>query len=85
MAVAEAMLAGCIPVVTKAGALPEVVGDTGIYINSVNLKELADAIQQALNLINEIRQAVRMRILNNFSLNRRRKALHDIVGKLLEK
>ena len=32
MSLAEAMLAGAVPVVTAAGALPEVVGDTGVVI-----------------------------------------------------
>jgi len=30
MALAEAMCCECVPVVTKKGALPEVVGDTGL-------------------------------------------------------
>ena len=34
VSVAEAMLAGAIPVVTPAGALPEVVGDTGVVVAS---------------------------------------------------
>ena len=33
MSVAEAMLAGCIPVTTRAGALPEVVGDAGVLVD----------------------------------------------------
>src|ERR671933_384909 len=32
LALAEAMLAGCIPVVTSVGALPEVVGDAGVQV-----------------------------------------------------
>ena len=45
MAVAEAMLAGCIPVVTPVGALPEVVGDTGVVVGADGL---AAAIRTAL-------------------------------------
>ena len=33
LSVAEGMLAGCIPVTTRAGALPEVVGDVGIQVD----------------------------------------------------
>ena len=32
MAAAEAMLCECVPVVTRKGALPEVVGETGFYV-----------------------------------------------------
>ena len=31
---AVAMLAGCIPVTTRAGSLPEVAGDCGIYVDT---------------------------------------------------
>ena len=45
LSVAEAMLAGCIPVVTRTGSLPEVVGDCGIYISSDDPVKIAYAIQ----------------------------------------
>ena len=40
LSVAEAMLAGCIPVVTEAGSLPEVVGNCGLYCKETFLKVL---------------------------------------------
>ncbi|GAB4527441.1 MAG: hypothetical protein Kow0063_02700 [Anaerolineae bacterium] len=83
MAVAEAMLAGCIPVVTRAGALPEVVGDTGIYINSDDPKEIAFGVEQALKSGRQARQKARERILIQFPLERRRQGLHKIVEELL--
>ncbi len=48
MSLAEAMLAGAVPVVTAAGALPEVVGDTGIVIPDQSARSLATAIAEAL-------------------------------------
>src|SRR5205823_8232695 len=48
LAVAEAMLAGCVPVVTAAGALPEVVGDAGVQVPSDQPADVADGIRRAL-------------------------------------
>ena len=48
MSVAEAMLAGCVPVVTLAGALPEVVGDSGVLVDTPAPSAIAAAIEKAL-------------------------------------
>ena len=42
MSVAEAMLAGCIPVTTRAGALPEVVGEAGVLVDDADPASLGD-------------------------------------------
>jgi glycosyltransferase involved in cell wall biosynthesis len=68
MAVAEAMLAGCIPVVTAAGALPEVVGDAGVVVGADGL---AAAIRRALASGEGARAAARERVLERFTLERR--------------
>lgn len=83
MSVAEAMLAGCVPVVTKAGALPEVVGDAGIVIDDDSPKAIATGIIQALSLGTEAAQKARFQILSHFSLERRRQALGQLVESLL--
>lgn len=77
LSVAEAMLAGSIPIVTRLGSLPEVVGECGIYCASPEPLEVAKAIEMALNSSVSIRHQARERILNNFSLEKR--------GKLLER
>jgi glycosyltransferase involved in cell wall biosynthesis len=48
VALLEAMSCGCIPVVTKNGALPEVVGNVGFYTEFGDVKKTADAISKAL-------------------------------------
>lgn len=83
LSVAEAMLFGCVPVVTRAGALPEVVGDAGIYVNSQEPEVLADAVRHALSLDDEWRRVARDRILREFPLDRRRRGLFDVVDSLL--
>ncbi len=83
MSLAEAMSAGCIPVVTSAGSLPEVVGNTGIYAQSNAPTDIADAVRQALDWDGVERQQARHRILTEFPMERRRQALHTVVERLL--
>lgn len=85
MSVAEAMLAGCIPVVTKAGALPEVVGDEGIYVDSAEAISIARAIEITNKSSNEQRDQARQRILNLFTLEKRRQSLEQLVLKTMKR
>lgn len=48
VAVAEAMLNRCVPVVTRVGALPEVVGGTGVTIERPDPAAVAAAVREAL-------------------------------------
>jgi len=82
MALAEAMQCGCIPVVTRRGALPEVVGDTGRYVPYGDPDATAQAIREALNAPTAASRAARRRITNHFSLATRRHALIDAVRAL---
>ena len=50
LAVAEAMLAGCVPVVMNVTAMPEVVGDAGVLIESQEPEEVAGGVRRALEL-----------------------------------
>ncbi len=79
LSVAEAMLAGCIPVVTRAGSLPEIVGDCG-YICETNLAdEIARKIEYALSSSWENRIHTRDRILNGFPVHKRKLALMQLL------
>ncbi len=82
MAVAEAMLCECVPVVTAHGALPEVVGNTGIVVANQDPEGLAAAIRGALRAPEEGGKA-RRRILRNFPLSRRKDELARLLARLL--
>jgi glycosyltransferase involved in cell wall biosynthesis len=75
LAVAEAMLAGCVPVVTAAGALPEVVGDAGVLLEGNDPQVVAEGVQQALKLGSGARALARERVLSEFPVGKRRDAL----------
>ncbi len=84
VSVAEAMLAGCVPVVTRAGALPEVVGDIGVQIDvPAEPATLATAVGAALERAPEAGAAARERVLRKFSVDARAAALHDLVERAL--
>ena len=79
MAVAEAMLAGCVPVVTKAGALPEVVGDAGVQVDAPTAEAVAAGVREALARDDDARLRARERVLEHFPLERRERALQAVV------
>lgn len=83
VALAQAMVAGCVPVVTRAGALPEVVGEAGIYAASADPADLAAAIRRALAAGPELRVAARSRVAVCFSLPRRAGGLAAVVDAAL--
>ena len=83
LSVAEAMLAGCVPVVTRAGALPEVAGDSGLFVDSPEPQGLARAIEKALAYSDEARASIRQRILDRFPLEKRGQLLEQLIRPLL--
>ncbi|MBI4329422.1 MAG: glycosyltransferase family 4 protein [Chloroflexi bacterium] len=79
-ALAEAMLCECVPVVSRAGSLPEVVGECGIYAEQT-ADSLAAAIQEALRHP-ELGHAARRRILKEFPFEARRDRVLELVRKV---
>jgi glycosyltransferase involved in cell wall biosynthesis len=80
VALAEAMACECVPVVTDRGALPEVVGDTGIYVPYGDEKATANGIKNALK--SDKGALARERIENRFSLQERERALIEAMESL---
>lgn len=81
LAVAEAMLSECVPVVTRAGALPELVGDIGVYVDSATAADVGQGVRQALSLTPSTGQNARQRIAGSFPLERRREGLWTVIEK----
>ena len=79
---AEAMLCCNVPVVTKAGAVQEVVGDTGIYVPFRDPQATAAAIETAFGLENG--GAARRRIIDLFPLEKRERELVAVFHEILE-
>jgi glycosyltransferase involved in cell wall biosynthesis len=80
VSLAEAMACECVPVVTDKGAIPEVVGGTGIYVAYGDPAATADGIEQALE--SDKGSAARQRIKNMFTIDERQKALLKVMHEL---
>ncbi len=83
VALAEAMAAGCVPVVAPVTAMPEVVGDTGFYAAVGDAEGFAEAIKRALDDDGRLSSAARERIVANFTSEHRARVLTEEVGRLL--
>jgi glycosyltransferase involved in cell wall biosynthesis len=84
LAVAEAMLAGCVPVVMNVTAMPEVVGDAGVLIDSQEPDQVADGVRRALELGPDAARRARERILTAFPMERRREGILQVVQDALD-
>jgi glycosyltransferase involved in cell wall biosynthesis len=82
IAPAEALLCGCIPVVTNNAALPGVVGDTGFYVSYGDPKATAKAIKEAFK--SDKGKEARERIKNMFSVEKREERLVEIIRGLIK-
>ncbi|MGH2574217.1 MAG: glycosyltransferase family 4 protein, partial [Ignavibacteria bacterium] len=76
IAVIEAMLNKVIPIVYNGGAMPEVVGSTGIIIKDFNISNTADIIKDILDgKYEKLREMAKERVINNFTLQKRKEIL----------
>jgi len=76
---AEAMLCECIPVVSRNGAIPEVVGDTGLYLDELTAEKLAEKVKCALAIPEDFGKLARNRIIEKFPLTKRREEILEAV------
>jgi glycosyltransferase involved in cell wall biosynthesis len=81
LALAEAMSAGCVPVATAAGFMPEVVGDTGFLVEYGNAPAAAEAITQAL--ASDEGPRARLRVRSLYPVERRTRELRESIERLL--
>jgi glycosyltransferase involved in cell wall biosynthesis len=82
----EAMACGCLPIGTKRGAIPEVIGPCGTLVEYGDTVGLAEAIMQTLRSsgFESASEAARKRIVENFSEEKRLKMLSSTFEELME-
>lgn len=84
LALAESMLARCAPVISRRGSLPEVVGDTGVYVDAVQPQAIAQGVREALARQLTLGEAARQRIVAQFPLSLRAQRFYAVIDSVLE-
>lgn len=87
LVITEAMHSGTVVVGGNATTLPEIVGDTGLLVDPLNPKELADASIEALTndkLRKELSQKAIKRVEENFTWDKCAAKTESIYKKMLE-
>lgn len=88
VAIAEAMSCELPVISSKVGAVPEVLGDCGLYIEPDDFKDLANKIIFLLqndNVRRDLGEKARKRILKNFTFQKRKQRIKEILNAVLKK
>jgi glycosyltransferase involved in cell wall biosynthesis len=78
----EAMLCECIPVGTTRGGIPTAIGEIGILLPYGDVDALVNGLNKALIISDEVGKRARLRIIENFPLQRRINVLLSIIEEL---
>jgi glycosyltransferase involved in cell wall biosynthesis len=86
VAIVEAMACQTPVVVSRKGAIPEVVGDVGVYVDNNDPAAVAAGIIQALSQTEAESQRTgsraRQRVIEHFSYERRKEAIQKVIADL---
>lgn len=81
----EGMLCGCIPVGSHVGAIPLIIGETGIVINKYDYSYIAEEFSKIIQMPDDERlklsSLAKERIAENFDISRREQAFLEIILK----
>jgi len=81
LALLEAMNYGCIPVVSKAGAMPEILGTTGFICEYGDVENTEKAISDALE--SDLKEEILERVKANFTIEQREAKLIKLINRTL--
>jgi glycosyltransferase involved in cell wall biosynthesis len=80
-ALCEAMLCSCIPIGSNVSGIPTIIGNSGFILHKRDLNTLNKVVTEALSFPNRssLSVAARKRIKENFTYNRRRQELVQVI------
>jgi glycosyltransferase involved in cell wall biosynthesis len=88
-ALLEAMAAGCLPIGSDAGGIPEIITDglSGVIVPRWQLHRLGEVVLDRLARNDDermrMRQAARERVVRDFDFDQERRQLQQILGRLI--
>lgn len=81
ISVCEAMLCGCLPIVSNVGMLPEIAGDNGFVLQFKDVDLLKNLVEKAVNDYDAIKiQKCREHIIQHYALTKRKSHLFSSIG-----
>ena len=85
LALCEAMLCECVPIGSSVNMIPEIIGETGFILEKKDINELIKLVDQILSSASkdELGQRAKDKIINDYSIEKRRKKLLDIIDKTI--
>jgi|TARA_B100000959_G_scaffold231532_1_gene248019 glycosyltransferase involved in cell wall biosynthesis len=82
-ALCEGMLCGCIPIGSNVGAIPDIIGNTGIVVNKRDFKLIDEAVNTFISMdISErdkLAKETAKRIDDNFGIAKRKETFFNII------
>ena len=80
VALCEAMLCGCIPIVSNVNDMPNIVKDTGYILKTNDVELLIKLLEQIVaKENNELGQKARLNIINNYPVIKRKNAIFKVL------
>lgn len=84
-ALCEAMLMGCIPIGSRTGGIPGIIGDTGFIAGSSDINLIRQVIEEALKTDEDQRKDLasraRSRVCDNFTLHKREEQIMELFNR----
>lgn len=85
-ALCEAMLSGCIPIVSNVGAMPFIVGNDGYVLSNKSVEKLSELLIKVSQLtttdLQSISEKVHQTISDRFTYKKRNTQLKELIGNL---
>ena len=84
-ALSEGMLCECVPIVSHAGGMPDIVADCGYILRHKNINELYELVNSALNNFELLKlgKKARQRVAENYTFENRKEKLLSAIDKLI--